>query len=158
MEHQPNLRERKTYQTKQRNAVLALFQQQEDCCFTVEEAYLQLAAKGLAVGKTTVYRAITRLCREGVLRRYVDQGQVARFQYHVCAGNHLHVRCVDCGYLAHLTCQEVNAFCSHIAGHHGFQLEENQTVLYGHCARCMSHQGEEAGGGPTGKKQECDRG
>lgn len=133
------MKERGKYQTKQQEAVAAFFQGLPSLCLTAEEVYLRLSATGLDVGKTTVYRAISRLCEEGQLRRYAphSSGGAAQYQWNPCHDNHLHIRCLSCGALEHLSCDEVRAFCGHIAGHHGFQLDESQTILYGRCKRCM---------------------
>ncbi|MDD3335599.1 MAG: transcriptional repressor [Eubacteriales bacterium] len=131
---------RGAYQTKQQDAVAALFNRRGEECLTAEEAYQALSARGLEIGKTTVYRAIARLCEEGALRRYApqDSGDAARYQLNPCRESHLHIRCVQCGALAHLHCEEAEAFKKHLTLHHGFELDEGQTVLSGLCEQCAS--------------------
>lgn len=132
------MKERGQYQTKQQEAVAAFFQAEPAGCLTAEEVYRRLSEKGLDVGKTTVYRAISRLCEAGRLRRYAphDNGEAAQYQWNPCHDDHLHIRCTHCGALEHLSCEEVRAFCGHIASHHGFVLNESQTILYGSCRTC----------------------
>lgn len=127
--------ERGRYQTKQKEAIAAFFQDRQDACLSAEAVY---AALGSDVGMTTVYRAVARLCEEGYLRRYAPQtaGEPALYQYNPCSEKHMHIRCVDCGTLAHLHCDEVHAFTSHLLERHGFVLDECKTVLYGRCAAC----------------------
>lgn len=129
---------RGNYQTRQQDAIEALFSKRQDACLTAEEAYQALLEEGMDIGKTTVYRSITRLCQTGVLRRYAthNSGEAARFQYNSCTESHLHIRCVCCGKLAHLHCDEVEAFARHLDCHHGFSLDEGQTILYGCCEAC----------------------
>lgn len=129
---------RGAYQTKQQEAVAELFHQTPEACLTAEEAYLKLEAQGASIGKTTVYRAMTRLCESGELRRYVphESGEAARYQLNPCKESHLHIRCTCCGALEHLHCDEVEAFRRHLGQHHGFALDEGQTVLYGLCEAC----------------------
>ena len=119
-------------------AVCALFASRPQECLTVEEAYQALFKAGSDVSKTTVYRAISRLCQTGRLRRYAphESGEAARYQHSPCTQSHLHIRCVDCGALAHLHCDEAEAFARHLGQHHGFTLDESQTVLYGLCEAC----------------------
>lgn len=130
--------ERRSYQTKQQDAVSAFFRHDEGRCLTAEEVYAELCREGAELGKTTVYRAITRLCKAGLLRKYapVENGGAARYQYNPCEESHLHIRCVNCGELAHLCCEEVRQFAGHLAAHHGFTLDEGQTILYGRCEQC----------------------
>lgn len=130
--------QRGTYQTRQQEAVCALFAARPQECLTAEEAYQALKLTGEDVGKTTVYRTISRLCQAGRLRRYAphESGEAARYQHNPCAHSHLHIRCVQCGALEHLTCGEAEAFARHLGQHHGFTLDEGQTILYGRCAAC----------------------
>lgn len=132
--------QRGTYQTRQQEAIEALFCAREQECMTAEEVYQALSDSGMDIGKTTVYRAITRLCQAGRLRKYIahGSGEAARFQYNPCRESHLHIRCIQCGALAHLHCDEVEAFSHHLTHHHGFTLDEGQTILYGLCEGCRS--------------------
>lgn len=134
--------QRGNYQTRQQEAVEALFAARAEDCLTAEEAYLALLSGGMEVGKTTVYRAISRLCQEGRLRRYAphESGEAARFQHNPCTESHLHIRCVSCGALEHLHCGEVEAFARQLTRHHGFTLDEGQTILYGCCEACRQKQ------------------
>ena len=135
---------RGAYQTKQQEAVATLFQRRAEDCLTPEEAHAALERQGLGIGKTTVYRAIARLCENGVLRRYAshESGEAALYQLNPCRESHLHIRCVRCGALEHLHCEEIEAFKKHLTEHHGFSLDEGQTVLYGLCEQC-SREGTE---------------
>jgi len=130
--------ERREYKTKQKKAVQAFFLERHERCFTAEEVYIHLGNSGMEVGRTTVYRSIARLCGEGTLRRYIppDTGNAACYQYNPCGNPHLHIRCTSCGGLAHVDCEEARAFCRHIASHHGFALDEGQTILMGRCKQC----------------------
>lgn len=130
---------RGTYQTRQQDAVEAFFSSHEQECLSAEEAYQRLLDGGCDIGKTTVYRVITRLFQAGRLRRYAagERGEPARYQYNPCQESHLHIRCINCGTLEHLHCEEVEAFASHLTCHHGFTLDESQTILYGCCKNCQ---------------------
>jgi len=132
--------QRGAYQTKQQEAIEQLFSARPEECLTAEEAYHTLRESGMEIGKTTVYRSITRLCQNGRLRRYVphDSGAAATFQFNPCSESHMHIRCIHCGALAHLHCDEVEAFSRHLTQHHGFVLDEGQTILYGCCQSCQT--------------------
>ncbi|HNW87128.1 MAG TPA: transcriptional repressor [Candidatus Limiplasma sp.] len=130
--------ERGKYQTRQKEVIADYFRGRPDACMTAEEVY---SALGADVGMTTVYRAVSRLCEENFLRRYAPQnaGDAALYQLNPCRESHLHIRCVDCGTLAHLRCDVVRDFTQHLLGHHGFVLDESQTVLYGRCEKCEAN-------------------
>ena len=129
---------RGAYQSRRQEAVAALFEQRPEECLTAEECWQALAQTGQDMGKTTVYRAVTRLCERGMLRRYAahESGEAARYQFNPCRESHLHIRCVDCGALEHLHCEEVEALSEHLSLRHGFTLDEGQTILYGLCDKC----------------------
>ncbi|MEG2251540.1 MAG: transcriptional repressor [Clostridia bacterium] len=111
---------RGNYQTRQQEAVAELFAKRAEDCLTAEEAYTALLEQGMDVGQTTVYRAIARLCAAYVLRRYTPHDS------------------------EHLHCDEVEAFAAHLTHHHGFTLDEGQTILYGCCEACRAaHKNEE---------------
>jgi len=131
--------QRGVYQTKQQEAVEELFSASPENCLSAEDAYFALHERGLEIGKSTVYRTITRLCQTGRLRRYVPHGsgEAATYQYNPCIESHLHIRCIHCGALAHLHCEEVQVFSQHLTQHHGFTLDEGQTILYGCCQACQ---------------------
>lgn len=126
------------YKTHQREAVLGWFEEHPDLCVDAETVYNALHEKGQQVGKTTIYRAISNLCAENILRKYStdEQDHSAIYQYSPCTDSHLHIRCTKCGTLEHLHCDEVDAFCSHLLDHHHFTLDINHTVLYGICSAC----------------------
>lgn len=133
--------QRGNYQTRQQEAVETLFAKRPEECLSAEEAYQELSQAGFDIGKTTIYRVISRLCQTGRLRKYAahTSGESARFQYNPCQHSHLHIRCVHCGALAHLHCEEVEAFSHHLSSHHGFTLDEGQTILYGCCQQCRQN-------------------
>jgi len=134
--------DRGKYQTKQKEVIADYFRERPDACVTAEEVY---SALGADVGMTTVYRAVARLCDEGFLRRYAPQatGDASLYQLNPCQDTHLHIRCVDCGKLAHLHCDVVHDFTNHLLGHHGFILDECQTILYGRCESCEAKRKQE---------------
>ncbi|MDD3411165.1 MAG: transcriptional repressor [Eubacteriales bacterium] len=133
--------ERGRYQTRQKEAITDYFKERPEECLTADELYAALESD---VGMTTVYRAISRLCEEGVLRKYAPQnaGEAALYQLNPCRESHLHIRCVECGKLAHLHCDEVREFGTHLRSHHGFELDEKQTILYGLCEECARRRDE----------------
>ena len=135
--------ERGKYQTRQQEDIAEYFRARPEDCVTAEAVYSALGAK---VGMTTVYRAVSRLCEEGVLRRYAPKtaGEPSLYQFNPCRESHLHIRCVDCGVLEHLRCDVVKTFSDHLQQHHGFVLDEGQTMLYGRCAAC-EHKRSEGG-------------
>ena len=126
------------YNAKQGDLILRLIRENGGRHLTAEDIVRRLADSGCAVGKSTVYRHLERLTREGTVRRFVlHDGESACYQF---AGdgccNHYHLKCSRCGRLLHVECEYLDKVSEHIYEHHGFTLSEENTVLYGLCADC----------------------
>lgn len=100
--------------------------------------------KNEGIGKSTVYRQITELCNEGILRRFRGtNGKSVVYQYMDNGGecnNHFHLKCTNCGGLEHLDCESIIKLNRHIKEHHGFTVDIGTTIIYGICAKCSSAQ------------------
>ena len=132
------------YQTEQKKMLLAYFSSHPGQQFSAEEvatAFLGLESENeKAPGKSTVYRLVSEMANDGLLRRFpkTDGGRGWLYQYHNhhdCAG-HLHLKCTACGQLRHLECELSGQLLSHIANHHPFKVDNTQSVLYGLCENC----------------------
>jgi len=127
------------YRTKQRQAILDYMIAHAAEHVTVEEVFDALKASGESVGKTTVYRHIEKLVAAGSVRKYhIEGGTSACYQYHnsEACGEHFHLKCISCGKLVHLDCEFMHGIDAHIFEHHGFRIDNTQTVLYGVCKQC----------------------
>ena len=127
------------YKTKQRQLILDYMMAHASEHVTVEEVFDALKSQGESVGKTTVYRHMEKLVAAGSVRKYhIEGGTSACYQYQ--SGNacheHFHLKCVSCGKLIHLDCDFMHGIDSHIFEHHGFRIDNTQTVFYGVCSGC----------------------
>lgn len=136
-----NLTERNSgYKTKQRDLILDVLKSRGNRHLTVEEATELLRQKGAAVGKSTVYRYLEKLSREGIVKKYsVDGERSICYQYlhsHEACSNHYHLKCEKCGKLIHMECETVDRLAEHIFEHHNFHLNAAKCVFYGICENC----------------------
>lgn len=133
----------RNYKTKQRETILSALQRAPGGHVTAELLAEQLRAGGAEVGLATVYRNLDKLVCEGMVLKYsLPGGQRACYQYLGEAGeenHHSHLICTECGGVTHLSCGAVDEFAAHLGAEHGFALDRQRTVLYGHCAACASH-------------------
>ncbi len=133
----------KKYQTEQKKKLISFMSAQSDRQFSAEELSELLSLlpeeDGKIPGKSTVYRLVGELAKEGVLRRFPKtDGRGWLYQYHRmpdCTG-HLHLKCNNCGRLLHLECGMSQELLAHIQSIHGFKVDNTATVLYGLCADC----------------------
>ncbi len=122
-----------TYNTKQRSAVLSVFEENADAQFTIDELMASLGED--APGKSTVYRLVKKLEEEGTLRRFTREG-TSKAVYQLagthCCSEHLHIKCVDCGLLIHLDHDAQDELTKST----GFVIDDSLSMLYGRCADC----------------------
>lgn len=114
---------------------------------TAAEVYEHLAGAdtgedgGRKIGQATVYRQLERLVEEGFVDKYIiDQSTPACFEYidrEECGeGLCVHGKCLKCGKLFHLHCDELVELREHLEEHHGFIPDFHHTVIYGLCEEC----------------------
>lgn len=132
------------YITKQRIQIIECLKKHKNEHLTVDGLVAHLAQEGEHVGRTTVYRTLDKLCREGMLRRYELSGEsCACYQYidndEGCT-EHFHLKCESCGELIHLGCHRLGELSGHIEAEHAFKVNNAKTVLYGTCAKCCAAQ------------------
>ena len=130
---------RNEYTTRQREQILAYFQQHAGGHVTADELLEHLRRNGLSLGKATVYRTLERLVQQNVIRRYsFGVRQSACYQYILGeeCHRHFHLKCVECGRLFHVECSLLEQTSTHIGQQHDFTVDPSQTVFYGRCGQC----------------------
>lgn len=139
------------YNTKQSNAIVEYLYGARDTHMTAAAIVRHFSAEAAEhIGRTTIYRHLERLTRDGVLRKYAAPGlSGACYQYAAgdcgagIANEHYHLKCERCGTLLHLECDELPAVREHILSEHNFLLDTKRTVFYGVCNDCAAETEEE---------------
>lgn len=133
---------KKPYNTAAKSMVLSFFKANRDQHFTTEQVIKALrgTAGANAPGSSTIYRVISRICDEGLIRRFSDE-ENANYLYQYMGNDsdcaeHFHLKCLNCGTLAHLECDMSKELMLHIFGEHGFKIDSGRSILYGKCAKC----------------------
>ena len=128
------------YNTKQKDALLRCLAAHKKESLTVDGVTAALAAAGEPIGRSTVYRRLEELCKEGRISRFAPEAGKSvtyRFIGSDCGeACHFHLICTACGEVAHTHCHELEALFAHMADAHGFAVNERKTVLYGLCGKC----------------------
>jgi len=126
------------YRTRQRDEIMSFFMDHEEACFTAREVCAHVKA-----GEATVFRTISALVEEGVLKRFAgSRGEGAYYQLDTCTtADHIHLKCLSCGQLIHMDCSFRTDFINHFKGHHGFVVDCAKTVIYGLCENCAAEGG-----------------
>ena len=133
------------YKTKQKEKILRYLTAHEGEHVTAQELSRHLEAEGTPVGTATIYRQLDALVTDGVLRKYtIDPRTCACYEYVAPDGackRHFHLKCMRCERLIHLHCEHLDGLEQHILEHHGFQIDQSKTVLYGLCKECRAAEG-----------------
>lgn len=103
---------------------------------TAEEIVSALRSEGEAVGLTTVYRNLEKLCSSGEVRKFSGAGSACYGFTGENCHSHFHLKCSSCGKLIHLECDYIEKLSEHVSAHHGFAVDNTKTVLYGTCGDC----------------------
>lgn len=129
------------YRTKQKQMLSDFLCRNCEKAFTIEEIYEKIAAEGLegAPAKSTVYRLIPHLVREGIVRKIPAENSNT-FVYQIIAGEscggHLHLKCSKCGKIIHLKEKLSDELLGYIRAENGFSVSEKETIIFGQCSDC----------------------
>ena len=125
-----------TYNTEKRTSLISFFEENGEAAYTIDEIVERLSPDGS--GRSTYYRLVSKLVEEGAVKRISDEKtRHTTYQYlgnHAC-GEHLHLKCKECGRLIHLdhsTSHEVEEKIMKIGG---FSIDEG-AILFGKCKGC----------------------
>ncbi len=135
------MNERSRYKTRQRETLLAYCRTVSGSHFTAGDVCAYFRSQGTAISQSTVYRQLESLVDEGIINKYIiDGNSPACFEY-VGADAHegevcFHCKCEKCGKLIHLHCDELEEIQSHLLKEHQFKLDPLRTVFYGICDQC----------------------
>ena len=130
------------YKTAGRQRLLGFLEENPDRHFTAEEIADALTESG----KSSVYRQLSGLCRDGAVRKYRSDTQSAYVYQFVGFGDcqhHFHLKCVRCGKVIHLNCGLSDELIAHVGEEHGFGIDTGRSILYGYCADCEEERGSD---------------
>lgn len=127
--------DRNNYNTKQRDEIVEFFSKHRGKCFSAKDI---IRSGEIKSGEATVYRTLSKLADNGVLKRFTDGASGACYQLadsEDCA-KHFHLKCEKCGKLIHVDCGFMTEIKNHIELDHDFFVDLGKTVFYGLCGDC----------------------
>lgn len=130
----------KEYKTRQRDEVLQFFESHPNDSFTTESVYKNLVESGIKIGKTTVYRTISKLIETGRIGKYfLENSDIPIYNY--CGEpchekSHLHLKCIQCGSIYHVDCSFAEEIAEHLMNEHDFEIVSKYNVISGLCQKC----------------------
>ncbi|MCR5836651.1 MAG: transcriptional repressor [Lachnospiraceae bacterium] len=133
------------YKTKHQAELMKYIENIPGVHFTVKDIVEHFQKDGKNVGTTTVYRQLDKLVDEGIVKKYVfDGNSPACFEYvpkelqcdDEAHNVQFHCKCEKCGVIIHLHCEDLSFIATHLLEHHSFMLNPMRTVFYGLCENC----------------------
>ncbi|MCR5045052.1 MAG: transcriptional repressor [Treponema sp.] len=132
------------YHTKNYDDMLAFLKSMPGKHLTAQEICAHFSKRKKPMGMTTVYRQLDRLVAQGLVQKYnLENGESACYEFTGQNGsssdpNCFHCKCVNCGKLIHIECEEIKRVEKHILDEHDFVVDKARTVFYGLCANCKN--------------------
>lgn len=111
----------------------------DDKLFSIDDLVKAPELQG-RIGKSTIYRIISNMVDKGWVKKYHKKG--LEFPLYLYTGpsedhQHLHLRCTKCGDLIHVDDDKSKALVSSIKDQINFQIQSEETVLFGTCKNCL---------------------
>lgn len=123
--------------TKQRDKILELLISKKKEHLTALEIVELLSE--FNIGQATIYRNLILFEKEGLLRKYVGNGEKTCYQYietqEECKG-HYHIICEECKQTIHTDIENINSIENELKNNMGFKLNKEKIALYGICNKC----------------------
>lgn len=117
-----------------RNSVRQLLESSDRHDWSIEDLHSGILATGLSADYSSVFRAVSRLERQGVI------GQVAlgdnRVRYELAGRHHDHVRCDECGAVSPLPDCLLQRAEARVEKGTGFAVTGHHLVFSGLCPAC----------------------
>ena len=146
------MEEKMKYSTRQQKIILECLQEYGDTFYTIDQFMELLRGKEIQIGRTTVYRGLERLQKEGeegrkkigTITRFVTVGlgllQSLAYFFFLRANGYLmkygKLVCLECGHTIPLQCGCIDHFVGHVLDEHGFEIDQSRTIFYGYCDSC----------------------
>lgn len=107
--------------------------------FSCKDIKDKLDSDGCVISITTIYRILNSYVEAGILKRFYNDNNTARYQYisECCHSNHFFLKCVTCGKIVHVDCDCINDFSNHISLEHNFKILNNNIFIAGYCNSCV---------------------
>ena len=113
----------------------------EQTHMTSLQVYEEIRRKLPAVNKSTVYRALERLVKNGKVS-VSDMGTGSAVYEILTDGLHHHLVCQKCGQVTLLGHKEVGRFFKALEKKNKFQITTNHLILFGVCESCRGKNGK----------------
>ena len=132
--------------TKQKDIVINYLKNNTHKHLTAENIVSALKKEKEEVSQATVYRILSNLSKDGVVRKYINEGNKCSCYQYVDKDNkcnmHYHLICDSCGSVIHFENEGIEKVRDDVLKSKQFDLNLSKVVLYGRCKDCLNHNEE----------------
>ena len=123
--------------TLQRSLVLEIVNKLK-CHATAEEIYDAVSLQYPNISRTTVYRNLNELAKDGKIRKLEVPGKADHYD-HIC-NEHYHIRCLKCGKVFDVDMKYKKGLENSIKDTHGFVVNGYDLIFKGICPNCQKNE------------------
>ena len=126
--------------TKQRCHILDCMAKNVTEHLTVEDIFISLAKSGFNVSRATIYRCVSKLLKEGLIKKYkLNSKSSACYQYiskESHCDSHCHLVCLNCNKVIHFKNDEILNLQRVLNEEKNFLLDIPRSSFFGLCESC----------------------
>jgi len=101
---------------------------------SIEEVYAEIQKDYPTISKTTVYRNLRQLAKNGATREVSLPDGLERYDGYT--DQHYHFKCKYCGSIFDIDIEYIAGINDSVQVKYGFQVDEHELVFNGICAKC----------------------
>ena len=101
---------------------------------TIEEVYTEVQKEHPAISKTTVYRNLRQLAKDGIIRQVSLPDGLERYDRFTT--QHHHFKCMNCDNILDVEIEYLADINKTIQKKYGFQVDKHDVVFTGICLKC----------------------
>ena len=102
---------------------------------TIEELHAEIQKDHPAISKSTVYRNLRQLAKDGEIREVSLLDGLER--YDTYTGQHYHFKCKNCSHIFDVDMEYLAGINDTVQGKYGFHVDEHDVVFSGICDKCV---------------------
>lgn len=108
-----------------------------DAHLSVGDIERTLRARGVRIGKATVYRTLDVLLQAGLIQEHEFGEGFKRYEPLAAESQHEHLICMSCGKVVEFSSERLERMKALIAEEYGFRPHHHRLEIYGVCGECQ---------------------
>ena len=107
---------------------------------SIEEIYIEIQKKYPSISKTTIYRNLRQLTKDGVIGKVLLQDGLER--YDTRTEQHYHYKCENCDRIYDIDIPYLKNIDKEVQKKYGLNVDKHDIIFIGLCSKCKNAQKE----------------